>query len=788
MYRNLTMRYPSTWHREMWREAAPCGNGTVSALVYGGINREIITFNHAALWHGGALDELPDVSAVLSETRRLLDANDPVTADGVLSQAIKKTGYNAKISYPLPLGDLTLRNHSIASPHHYRRTVRMNTAEVALTWEADGVHFAREIFVSRADGLCYLKVSADRPGSLNLSLAAAQHDTETQGSMVIPNVMTAADGDRLSFSADNINTVYEPSRGSYGIASRLIPDGGSMRTEGDRIYVDGADSLLVVTKIFIGAADRDDALAEAHAALDNVLSYEEALAAHTAIHKPLFEGVDFSITDEAERSNEELLLEAFDGEVSDQLVEKMYAFGRYLFLISTGDKGELPCHLLGLCNGNYAGMWAFHMFNVNFEMIYWQALSGNLPGFLRSALDYVEAFLPDFRENAKKMYGCRGIYINSVNTPESGITANLSHHIVNWTTAAPWVCQHFYDYVRCTGDEAYLREHALPFMAETALFFEDFLYEGKDGRYEFSPSVSPENTPLNIKIMMNARATSQHLGHYETAKNAAMDVALVRELLMNLLEGSEKTGLYADKRETWKTMLEKLPDYKINEHGALKEWGDDFYEDNNDHRHHSHLYGVFPGHSVTPDMPIWDAFVKAEDDRMEIGLNNQSSWSMVYMAGVNARMQRGDKALFALSEMIRFCCMNNLLTVHNDWRRMGPASCEDLRVAPFQIDANIGFPGAVNEMLLGSADGSLTILPALPARWKRGHVSGLLAMGGYSVSIKWDGDRAEAVITGKGEVTVQCGAGWTFENGERTAVITPDLRTAITLLRTVESC
>ena len=408
------------------------------------------------------------------------------------------------------------------------------------------------------------------------------------------------------------------------------------------------------------------------------------------------------------------------------------------------------------------------MFNVNFEMIYWQALSGNLPELLRTALDYVESQMDGYRENARKLWGCRGIWINSVNTPESGRSAAMNNHIINWTTGAGWVAQHFYDYYRYTGDVEYLREHALPFMKEAAEFFEDFLYIGKDGKYEFSPSVSPENVPLNVSRDLGSRS--------EVTKNAAMDVAITRELLTNLLEGARLCGMYEEKLPVWEKMLTLLPEYRFNADGSLKEWIHDFYEDQNSHRHHSHVYGVFPGHSINRMSPEYDAFVKAEDNRLAYGLKAQSSWSAVYMAGVNARMGRGDISHLVLSEMLRTCLMGNLFTVHNDWRRTGSLSCDDFQIAPFQIDANIGFTAIVNEMLVGCADGTIRLLPALPTQWKSGEIKNVRTVGGWLVSIRWNEDGAKAKIRGgwAASAKVCCGDGWRFADGSTEKEITGD--------------
>ncbi len=756
MKKVLTMRYPSSWHGEMWREGAPCGNGTVGALVYGGADDEYILLNHTQLWHGGTILPMPDVSASLSDVRRHLDDERPDLAASVFREALHGAGYKPMITTPFPLCDIRIRRNSENPITGYRRKVFFERAEVTVSWQENGVQFTRSTFVSRLDGLMYTNIRADQPGKISLSAWLDLHDPETMPEGAVRGMEKNAAEDMLFYAAEN-ETVYVPAKGDFGAVMQVRTKGGIVTAENDTVTVENADEVTLVTGVFIGK-DRASGWADTAITVRSAPGYEDAFALHQPLHIALYSGAEFSISD-GDSSAEEMLMEAYDTGASNELMETMYAYGRYLFVCATGDKDEMPVHLTGLWCGTYRCFWAFHMFNVNFEMIYWQALSGNQPALLRKALDYVEAMVPDFRENAKKIFGCRGIYLNSVNTPESGLSVINMDHIINWTAGAAWVSQHFYDYYRFTGDEAYLRYHALPFMADAALFLEDFLRTDKSGKYEFSPATSPENTPSSTKTLFDSNS--------RVTKNASMDIACTRELLTNLLEGSRITGLYAHKRETWETMLSLLPDYKYNSDGSLKEWADDFYTDNNAHRHQSHLYGVFPGHSIRPGTKEFAAADKAEENRLALGLRAQSSWSCVYMAGVFSRLGKGDRAWLALSEMLRNCCMGNLFTLHNDWRRTGAVCCDDLRIAPFQIDANIGFPAAVNEMLITSADGDITLLPALPGKWKNGSIGEILTVGGHRISLRWNETEAEVkVICGwQNRITLKSGKGWRFTDG-----------------------
>lgn len=701
--------------------------------------------------------ELPDISGSLPEIRRLLDEKKGAEADRVLSDRLAERGYHGDFVVPSPVADILIETPSRRLFSHYRREVDMEKAQVTVRWREEGCSFSRSTFVSRVNDLIFTRFCCDG-GRFDTRVTAALHDTETLQEVEIPRQESFARGELTGFAAYN-QSIYRP--GDYGLLCRVFTNGRTT-AQGASVCVEQASQVLIVAKAFI-ETPREEAFALLERELQGPFDYDRELEAHTRIHGALFHGVDFSISDPEENtSNEELLLEAFEEEPSNQLMEKLYAYGRYLFLCSTREKGSLPCHLTGLFNGTYQCFWAFNMYNINFEMIYWQALTGNLPGFLRLALDYTEEMVPQFQENARKLFGCRGIWINSVNAPDSGLSKCPARHILNWTGGAAWFSQHFYDYYRFTGDVDYLREHALPFLYETALFYEDFAQDAADGYYDLYPSVSPENTPANVMAVTKEEV--------ETAKNATMEFALMKELLTNLLEGSRKTGMYREKWAVWETMLGKIRPYQVNQDGAVKEWTDPFYEDNYHHRHHSHLYPVFPGCEVTKEHPLYPAFVRAEDLRLEHGLSDQSSWSMVFMAGIAARMERGQLALTALQTIARTCLMNNLFTVHNDWRRMGPVACADFRMAPFQIDGNIGLPGVIHEMLLQSQrEGELFLLPALPEKWEKGHITGLLARGTVLCDLYWDKEGGYALLRheGKAQRRLCLGSGFVFDSGKR---------------------
>ncbi|MDF2647355.1 MAG: Alpha-L-fucosidase, partial [Paenibacillus sp.] len=293
-----------------------------------------------------------------------------------------------------------------------------------------------------------------------------------------------------------------------------------------------------------------------------------------------------------------------------------------------------------------------------------------------------------------------------------------------------WLARHYDEHYRFTGDLQFLQKTAIPFMREALQFYEDFLVTDEDGLYKVYPSVSPENTPLNFMP-----ADGKPLAHpMPTAINATMDIAILKELLHHLIEANRATGGDPEETRSWNKMLDRLPAYRINKDGAVCEWIHPAFEDRYAHRHLSHLYPVFPGHEVTQesDPELFGAFETAVRKR-EIGA--QSGWSLAHMAAIYARLGDGDSALDCLDVLSRSSLLPNLFTLHNDWRGMGVSM--NMPTAPVQLDANLGWVNAVQEMLLQTAPNLIKMLPALPGRWKRGRLAEWRFHTGR-VSMEWD--------------------------------------------------
>ncbi|MDF7808063.1 glycoside hydrolase N-terminal domain-containing protein [Pontiellaceae bacterium B12219] len=711
MKNKLTMKFPAGWQGDMWKEALPSGNGVMGAAVYGSVHNETVLLTHDDLWHEVVTNELPDVSGSLPEIRRLLLDDQATVADQVLTNALKDAGYEADIGAPLPLGDLKVKMPVGIGFSDYSRELNMATGEVTVSWKDGENAYERKVFVSRAQDCVVMEIMSNGFQPLEAEISLDLHDRNDahicdQEDPKLPvelDVETDADG-WIRYAARNDDGT------DFGAVARVYRD---------------TNRALVVLKMFVKGERKKDwpRLQTEIDLLDS--NYAALLAPHAELHGELFNRVSLDLgAEDHSHSNEELLMDAYSGKVSTEMVEKMWAYGRYL-LISSSREGSQPCPLQGKWCGSYRGYWTFNMANENLQMNYWQAMSGNMPEITLPVFDYVDRLMDDFRENARKLYGCRGILISCITTPPSGLFKDIQPHILHWTGAAAWIGQHYYDYYLHTGDETFLKERCIPYLREVAQFYEDFFTIGEDGFYLSAPSNSPENHPGNHT------QGAQEMVSMETTMNATMDFALAKEVLTHLIESDDEPA-------RWQAMLDKIPAYQTNEDGAVKEWMHPFYTDNYHHRHQSHIYPVFPGLEVTreSDPELFNAFEIAIRKRLDIGIGSQTGWSLAHMANVYARMNEGDRALNCLSLLARACVMNNFYTTHNDWRNSGIGV--DFVMAPYQIDANLGWSAAIQEMLLFSVPGKITVLPALSSDWKKGSVKGLLARGGVEVSIDWN--------------------------------------------------
>ncbi len=668
------------------------------------------------------------MSDLLPEVRRLIAAGKLKEAEALMPAAhadrsgADRSGSTSAGRDPYqPFAEISIRPAVNGPFRCYRRGIDLDTALAWTAWQDDQGEARRELFVSRADDTVYLRLTRTAAGALHCRIAIRPTAREKQadewhpGQAGPPETASTAGGNTIVYRAD-----YGESF-AFGAVLQVDQVNGTVTADGDCLEVDGADEVVIRARLYI-REDPATAVPRLQTELAGGADFDAAFQEHTVVHNALFRRMQLDLKSTDDASIDELLMQAYDGDMPAALAQRMFNFGRHL-LICSSREGGWPANLQGIWNGDYAPAWNsdFHT-DENIQMNYWAALPGNLAETALPFFDYFEKMLGDFRDNAGKIFGCRGIFVPIAITT-NGVEGPRIW--TNWISAAGWLAQHFYDYYLFTGDQEFLRQRAVPWLKEVATFYEDFLIEDDNGKLLFSPSLSPENKPAGSDSLL--------------CQNATMDVAICKEVLSNLCDACELLGIEMDNVATWRGMLAKLPAYEINADGAMREWLHPAYEDNYHHRHQSHIYPVFPGFEVTAeDNPeIFEACRVAVEKRLVVGLTSQTGWSMAHMANIYARLGQGDRALECIEILARSSTGPNLLTYHNDWRHMG-LSLTWGNNPPFQIDANFGITAAILEMLVFSKPGLVKLLPALPERWPQGRATGIACRGQLTVDLEWD--------------------------------------------------
>lgn len=729
----LKLLTPASWYGDQWKDALPAGNGKAGISVYGAVKKETIMVTHCNLWHWGKRSNIPDVTDAFAETRELLHKGEYRKANPLTAKALLDAGYESDLYKPCPVGDIRIDMRDETAFSRYKRTLDMENGEITVSWNYGDIFCERKVFVSRIRDIVVVHFHASTPID-GMDIFMQLHETfdvDTVRMRQETDVVCGQDRNVIIYRASN------QENGCFGITGKILEHDGNVEIKDGKMVIRNVSSVTMAFKIY-GNMDAVKTEKEAVRCLDEIsISYEQLLSEHTAEHSKLFHSVGLELEKEENDSdhNEGMLLTAYQKGISNEFCEKLWNYGRYLFISGTRPDMQ-PFPMYGLWGGRYDLLWSHNMANINIQMMYWHCISGGYAEYLKAVIDYYCNLLPDLRENARQVFGMDGIYLPAGTTPGYGLMNQVVPVIVNWIGGAGWIAQHMYEYYLATGDEETLHSKILPFMEETALFYEQYLLPEGD-QFVIMPSVSPENTPGNLQD-----SHLIHMAHANpTAKNATMDVAILKELFTNLIEVSQKFGLNHEKCGVWKNILSKLPKYQINSDGAVKEWLDDELEDFYYHRHFSHLYPVFPGKEMmcSEDEELKKAFKKAVELRVQGG---QSGWSLVFQSCLYARLSAGNQALECLDTLVRGCLTNSFLSLHNDWRNMGLTLDldefeESHDRAPVQLDASIGVIDAIQEMLLQYAPGKLLLLPALPDMWKRGRVSNFGFFGGF-LDMEWN--------------------------------------------------
>jgi hypothetical protein len=697
----------------IWEEALITGNGKMGALVMSQALDETIILSHERLFlpiHEPLPP--PDTGAHLPEIRRLLKNGEYQKASDFVVDLSHKEGYGGKrwTDPFIPACDLRIGMAASGEVRDYVRSLDFETGVATVRWTDDRGTFTRRTFVSRPANAVVTLLEGPR-GRVDAELYFEQH----AGAHGIKQVHAMAEQGWLFY-----RSTFALTGGEYGCGAQVIAASGDSTVEGNRLAVKGADSVLVILRV---EPDSAGSALKGVARLD--ASFDRLLSDHRKVHGRLFDRVHLDLGGGIDRglAAEELVRRSREDALSPAMLEKALDAGRYAILSSCGD---WPPNLQGVWSGTWTPPWSGdYTQNGNVQAAIASLLSGNLPECLKSYFGYLESHLDQCRENAKRLYNARGLYV-----PSRTSSHFLQNHfdatwpMTFWTVGAAWAARFYFDYYLYTGDRDFLRKRAFPYMKEAAAFFEDFLVSGNDGKWLFSPSYSPENNPGNSPS--------------QACVNATMDIAALKGLLTDLIAAGKVLGADPDLIDRWNGMLHKIPAYQINKDGAVKEWTWPGLDDNYAHRHCSHLYPLFWGlpSEIGDNPPLRKAFQRALDLRIaerrrEPG-GGVMAFGLVQLGLAAGSLGDSESVGFVVDRLARNYYFPNLATSHD------PGSI-------FNTDLSGGLPAVLIHSLVQSWPGEVTLLPALPRQMPAGRLTGVLCRGQVTLrELMWNSESVTA--------------------------------------------